>query len=91
MELVEMKQPSRCCGMAGSFNLIYYDLSKKILKRKVEDIAGTGAEHVVTSCMGCMIQLKDGLHQQGLETGVMHPLEILERSLSLSENGGKQP
>lgn len=31
VELVEMKQPDRCCGMAGSFNLVYYGLSQKSL------------------------------------------------------------
>jgi len=34
IEWVEMKQPNRCCGMAGSFNFVYYDLSRKILNRK---------------------------------------------------------
>ncbi len=52
VELVEMKKPDRCCGMAGSFNFIYYDLSKKILSHKLDDVEATQAEAVVTSCMG---------------------------------------
>jgi len=84
IEIVEMKQPNRCCGMAGSFNLVYYDLSRKILERKVRDIQGTGADRVVTSCMGCLIQLKDGLHQEKTKTKASHLIEILDQFMNSS-------
>jgi glycolate oxidase iron-sulfur subunit len=81
VEFVEMKQPDRCCGMGGSFNFIYYDLSKKIMERKLDDIEGTKADAVTTSCMGCMIQLKDGIHSRKMRTKVLHLVEVIERSL----------
>lgn len=84
IEFVEMKQPDRCCGMAGSFNLIYYDLSKKILRHKLDDIEAANAEAVVTSCMGCMIQLQDGLHQRKMKTNVFHLIEVLDEVSELS-------
>jgi glycolate oxidase iron-sulfur subunit len=82
IEFVEMKQPNRCCGLGGSFNFIHYDLSKKIVERKLDDIEGTEAETVATSCMGCMIQLKDGIHSRQMETEVVHLVEVLERALN---------
>ena len=82
VDFVEMKQPNRCCGMGGSFNFIYYGLSRKILQRKIEDIETTKAEFVATSCMGCMIQLKDGLHGRKMGTQVVHLVEVLERALN---------
>ena len=85
IEWVEMKQPNRCCGMAGSFNFVYYDLSRKILKRKLDDIEATGADCVATSCMGCLMQLKDGIHQRGMETRAVHLVEVLEKALSKGE------
>jgi glycolate oxidase iron-sulfur subunit len=78
VEFVEMKRPDRCCGMAGSFNFIYYDLSKRILKHKLDDIEATKAEAVVTSCMGCMMQLKDGIHQRKMKTKVIHLINVLD-------------
>jgi glycolate oxidase iron-sulfur subunit len=81
IELLEMKQASRCCGMAGSFNFIYYNLSKKILDHKLDDIESTNVDAVVTSCMGCMIQLRDGVHQREMGTEVVHLVEILERAM----------
>jgi glycolate oxidase iron-sulfur subunit len=79
VELVEMKQPDRCCGMAGSFNLVYYGLSRKILAHKVDDIEATKADYVVTSCMGCIIQLKDGVYQRKMATKVVHLIEFFEK------------
>lgn len=78
VEFVEMKQPNRCCGMAGSFNLVYYDLSRRILEKKVQDIDSTRADGVVTSCMGCLIQLKDGLSRTKRKIKALHLIEALE-------------
>ncbi len=82
VDFVEMKQPDRCCGMGGSFNFIYYGLSRKILQRKLDDIEATKAEFVATSCMGCMIQLRDGIHGRKMGAQVVHLVEVLERALN---------
>jgi glycolate oxidase iron-sulfur subunit len=87
IDFVEMKKPDRCCGMAGSFNFIYYDLSKKILKPKLDDIEATKADAVVTSCMGCLIQLQDGVHQRAMGKRVIHLMDILEEALALHKTG----
>jgi glycolate oxidase iron-sulfur subunit len=78
VEFAEMKRPDRCCGMAGSFNLIYYNLSKKILRHKLDDIEATKADYVVTTCMGCMIQLQDGIHQRKMNTKAIHFIDLLD-------------
>jgi glycolate oxidase iron-sulfur subunit len=82
IEFIEMKQPNRCCGLGGSFNLIYYGLSKKIVESKLDDIEATEAEVVTTGCMGCMIQLKDGIHARRMGTEVVHLVEVLDRALN---------
>jgi glycolate oxidase iron-sulfur subunit len=78
IELIEMNNASRCCGSGGSFNLSHYDLSLKILDKKMESIRDTGAEIVVTSCSGCMLQLKDGAHQKGMKVEVLHLAEAIK-------------
>jgi glycolate oxidase iron-sulfur subunit len=77
VELVEMKEPDRCCGMGGSFNVQYYELSKRIADHKMNDIAGTKADIVVTACPGCMIQLIDNTLQKKMPQRVMHVMELL--------------
>ena len=87
VEFAEMKRPDRCCGMAGSFNLIYYNLSKKILRHKLDDIEATKADYVVTTCMGCMIQLQDGIHQRKMKTKAIHFVDLLDEAGSFHEPG----
>jgi len=77
LELVEMREADRCCGMGGSFNVRYYDLSKQIANHKMGAIADTGAAIVATACPGCMIQLLDNTSQQQMPKRVMHVMELL--------------
>ena len=76
-KLKEMSHPCRCCGLGGSFNITNYDFSMEINRSKAEDIKNTGADIVATACPGCMIQIKDGLHQLGADTKVVHVVELL--------------
>jgi Fe-S oxidoreductase len=72
--------------MGGSFNLIYYDLSKKILEHKLEDIEAAHVDYITTSCMGCMIQLQDGIDQRRIKTKVVHLMEVIEKGTGGREN-----
>lgn len=75
-----LKQPNRCCGGAGSFSLTHYDLSYKILKRKLADIASTTTATVITACGSCRMQLSDGLAQEKMSQPVRHLVELLAES-----------
>jgi glycolate oxidase iron-sulfur subunit len=77
LELVEMRESDRCCGMGGSFNVRYYDLSQQIAAHKMGAIAETGAAIVATACPGCMIQLLDNTSQRRMPQRVMHVMELL--------------
>ncbi|MGD0623289.1 MAG: (Fe-S)-binding protein [Thermodesulfobacteriota bacterium] len=83
LEYVEMREANRCCGQGGSFNIANYDLSLKILGRKIEAIEETGADVVATACSGCLLQLMDGLHQQGLKKEVRHLVEMVDQATLL--------
>ncbi len=75
---VEMPNADRCCGMAGTFSIYFYELSKKIADKKLADIESTGADIVVTDCPGCQIQLIDSLTRSGMPQKVMHIMELFE-------------
>jgi glycolate oxidase iron-sulfur subunit len=74
--LVEMPEADRCCGMGGSFNLQYYDISSRIGNRKAQNIQASGASTVATGCPACMLQLSDTLSRAQLDIAVRHPVEI---------------
>jgi len=77
-EFVEMPNAERCCGMAGQFNLLNYDLSQKIAEKKIDSIEASNADIVVTACPGCEFQLLDNLTRLGKPQKVMSLMEILE-------------
>jgi glycolate oxidase iron-sulfur subunit len=79
--LIEMPEADACCGMGGSFNLQYYDLSAGIGRRKRDNVQASGAAVVATGCPACMLQLSDALSRAGDRVAVRHPLEIYAESL----------
>ena len=83
VEYVEMREANRCCGQGGSFNIANYDLSLKILDKKIQAIEETGADIVTTSCSGCLLQLLDGLHQAGLKKDAKHLVEMVSQATLL--------
>ena len=78
IEYIEMPDADRCCGMAGTFSINFYDLSKQIAKKKVGSINAAGADIVVTGCPGCEIQLIDSAIRNGTHVKIMHIMELLE-------------
>lgn len=75
-----LRDPDRCCGGAGSFSLTHYDLSYDILKHKLDDIAFTDADYVITGCGSCRMQLNDGIIQEKMTQKVLHTVELLAES-----------
>ncbi len=80
LELIELSSPDQCCGSAGVYNITQVDTANQILDAKMMDIALTGAELIVTSNTGCQMQLIAGVRKAGLETKVMHVVEVLDWS-----------
>lgn len=77
LELVEMKQPDRCCGSAGIYNVLQEEMSETLLAAKMDDIAATGAQTVVAPNPGCILQLQHGARQRGLQIRVEHIVDLL--------------
>jgi glycolate oxidase iron-sulfur subunit len=67
----------RCCGFAGTFCFSYKDISRRLLQNCVADYAASGADMVVTSCPGCMLQLSKEI----LDKPVVHIIEVIEDAL----------
>lgn len=82
LQLREMKDSDVCCGSAGSYNLIQPALAEALLERKLDDIAATGAEVVVSANPGCMLQVSSGLARRGQKMPVLHVVEVLDRAMA---------
>jgi glycolate oxidase iron-sulfur subunit len=66
-----------CCGSAGSYSALQPEMSRRVLGRKMEHIAASGAQTVATGNPGCLWQLRLGAQQRGLAVRIVHPIELL--------------
>jgi glycolate oxidase iron-sulfur subunit len=84
LEFRELPGADSCCGSAGSQLISHYETSLKVLKRKSDNLAKTGAEYVASGCPGCQMQLSVGVRRnlaaQGLDMKVTHPIVLLDRA-----------
>lgn len=78
----ELPDSARCCGSAGIYNLTHPEMSRRLLERKMADIAATGASVVATANPGCMLQLEWGARRARLPVQVRHLSEILDQALA---------
>jgi glycolate oxidase iron-sulfur subunit len=80
IELVELPDSHWCCGSAGIYNITHPAMAQKVLARKIDAIASTGAEILVTANPGCLMQIRMGLRQRGLKTQTMHISQMLDQA-----------
>jgi glycolate oxidase iron-sulfur subunit len=71
-ELIE-NDLARCCGFAGIFCFSNQQISTGLLGKCTEEYMKKGADAIITSCPGCMIQLSK------TEMPVLHLIDIIER------------
>jgi glycolate oxidase iron-sulfur subunit len=75
--LYDLPEAEHCCGSAGIYNLLNTSLSLKVLDRKMKFIEESGADVVVTSNPGCLLQLEAGIKARALNVKVKHLAEAL--------------
>lgn len=85
LELVELRQPDRCCGSAGVYNIVHWETAAQVLDAKMADIAAADAQIIVTTNTGCHMQLIAGVRKAGLHARVMHLVEVLDWSYQLGQ------
>ncbi|NOZ60579.1 MAG: (Fe-S)-binding protein [Calditrichaeota bacterium] len=81
IQFKEMNEANWCCGGAGTYNVAHPDLSIKILHRKMENVDGSEAEILLTSCPGCMVQLAYGARKFSKPIEVKHIVQVLAESM----------
>jgi len=81
IHFVEVEGADQCCGSAGIYNITQNELSMEILDRKMEKIQKAKIDVLATGNPGCMFQFRYGAKKLGLKLEVLHPVELLARSL----------
>lgn len=78
-EYVPMRLTDQCCGFGGSFAIRYPDISGAMVKTKVSCIVETGADLVVSTDAGCIMNIAGRGRRDGRKFEVVHLAELLER------------
>jgi len=82
LQYKELEAADACCGSAGTYNITRPEMSDRILQRKLDTVAASGADILVTSNPGCLLQLKKGLADHLPRVKLLHLTELLERSMA---------
>jgi glycolate oxidase iron-sulfur subunit len=80
LRLVPLEESEICCGAAGTYNLTQPEMSERLGRRKMDHIAATGAEMVVTGNVGCILQIARKVKERGTPIEVAHPVDLLDRA-----------
>jgi glycolate oxidase iron-sulfur subunit len=82
LRLVPLADSDLCCGSAGVYNLLEPAMADRLLQMKLERLERTGAPVVATGNPGCLLQIAKGARERGLDLEVVHPIELLARSVA---------
>jgi len=86
LELRDLPESGICCGSAGTYNLREVEMADRLAERKINNILNTGAQIVLASNAGCLLQIQREVRQKKLPLQVMHPMDLLDLSYR-----GEQP
>ena len=80
VELVEMSEPSVCCGSAGTYAISQRDMSMRLGDRKARNVIASGATVMATGNPGCALQLTNALDRAESEVKVRYVVDLLDEA-----------
>jgi len=78
LELVPVPGAAECCGSAGLFTLLEPEMSRAVLKAKLDRLREATPQVVATGNPGCLMQIGAGLAAAGIAARARHPVELLD-------------
>lgn len=76
---VPLNRQDQCCGFGGSFSIRYPQISGNMVDDKMRCILATGADCVVSTDAGCLMNIGGRMHREGHKVELLHIAELLER------------
>lgn len=80
LEYVPLERSDECCGFGGSFSVRYPEISGAMVQDKAAFIEKTGADIVVATDAGCLMNIAGCLRRRGSTVRAVHLAEVLERT-----------
>lgn len=85
--LVDWADSENCCGFGGLFSVKMADVSGAMLGKKLDCIAQSEADAILTGDVSCLTHMNGGLEKQGQAARVRHIADVLAEGVRLAEPG----
>jgi L-lactate dehydrogenase complex protein LldE len=79
LEYVPLERRDECCGFGGSFSVRFPGISGAMVQDKAALIEQTGADVVVATDAGCLMNIAGCLRRRGSKVQALHLAQVLEK------------
>src|SRR5947207_14623294 len=80
LEYISLERADECCGFGGSFAVRFPEISGAMVRDKASLIEKTGADTVVATDAGCLMNIAGCLRRRGSKIRAQHLAEVLART-----------
>jgi len=80
LELVELPGADQCCGFGGSFAVRFPGISGAMVGDTAAFIEATGADAMVATDAGCLMNIAGCLRRRGSRVRALHLAQVLEKT-----------
>lgn len=77
LELIEMNDNETCCGFGGTFSVKFDAISTAMADQKLTNAMATGATHIISTDLSCLMQLDGVIKNKKLPIQTMHIADVL--------------
>ncbi len=77
LELVEMNETGTCCGFGGTFAVKFEDISNAMSDQKIGHALNTGATHIISTDLSCLMHLQGIISKKAIPLTTMHIADVL--------------
>jgi len=82
VELPKNREMCQCCGGGGNLEMIDADLSSAMARSKMEEVLGTGAQAVVSTCQQCVRTMMTYAKRNKIPIEVLDLSQLVQKALS---------
>lgn len=77
LEVEELPNSQNCCGFGGTFSVKMMPISEQMVDEKVDSVAQTGADYLISADCGCLMNIGGRIERLGKPIKVLHIAEVL--------------
>jgi L-lactate dehydrogenase complex protein LldE len=77
LDLVEMAETATCCGFGGTFAVKFDGISSAMADQKINHAIDTGATHIISTDLSCLMHLEGIIAKKNLPLTTMHIADVL--------------